>query len=114
MEISKQNYLSNLNNYQREAILDPNGPCLIVAGAGSGKTKVLTTRVVHIIKKKKAWPNQILCVTFTNKAARELQDRITKFLNYWDKNIDGPIKEVYIYDQGQSEVRLVDRKFKLN
>ena len=40
--------------------------------------------------------------------------RITKFLNYWDKNIDGPIKEVYIYDQGQSEVRVVDRKFKLN
>jgi len=81
MEISKQNYLSNLNNYQREAILDPNGPCLIVAGAGSGKTKVLTTRVVHIIKEKKAWPNQILCVTFTNKAAREMQNRIAGFLN---------------------------------
>ena len=81
MEISKQNYLSNLNNNQREAILNPNGPCLIVAGAGSGKTKVLTTRVVHIIKEKKAWPNQILCVTFTNKAAREMQNRIAKFLN---------------------------------
>jgi uncharacterized protein Usg len=40
--------------------------------------------------------------------------RITKFLNYWDKNIDGQIKEVYIYDQGQSEIRMVDRKFKLN
>jgi len=81
MEIIKQNYLSNLNNNQREAILDPNGPCLIVAGAGSGKTKVLTTRVVHIIKEKKAWPNQILCVTFTNKAAREMQNRIASFLN---------------------------------
>jgi len=81
MEITKQNYLSNLNNNQKEAILNPEGPCLIVAGAGSGKTKVLTTRVVHIIKEKKAWPNQILCVTFTNKAAREMQRRITNFLN---------------------------------
>ena len=81
MEIIKQNYLSNLNNNQKEAILSPDGPCLIVAGAGSGKTKVLTTRVVHIIKEKKAWPNQILCVTFTNKAAREMQNRITSFLN---------------------------------
>jgi len=80
-EITKQNYLSNLNNNQKEAIINPDGPCLIVAGAGSGKTKVLTTRVVHIIKEKKAWPNQILCVTFTNKAAREMQNRITKFLN---------------------------------
>jgi len=81
MEIIKQNYLSNLNNNQKEAILSPDGPCLIVAGAGSGKTKVLTTRVVHIIKEKKAWPNQILCVTFTNKAAREMQNRIAGFLN---------------------------------
>ena len=81
MEIRKQNYLGNLNNNQRDAILNPNGPCLIVAGAGSGKTKVLTTRVVHIIKEKKAWPNQILCVTFTNKAAREMQNRIAGFLN---------------------------------
>ena len=52
-----------------------------MAGAGSGKTKVLTTRVVHIIKEKKAWPNQILCVTFTNKAAREMQNRIANSLN---------------------------------
>ena len=53
MEVTKQNYLSNLNNNQKEAILSPDGPCLIVAGAGSGKTKVLTTRVVHIIKEKR-------------------------------------------------------------
>jgi len=81
MEIIKQNYLNNLNDKQKKAIMDPDGPCLIVAGAGSGKTKVLTTRVVHIIKEKKAWPNQILCVTFTNKAAREMQNRISVFLN---------------------------------
>ena len=81
MKIIKQNYLNKLNDSQIEAIIHPDGPCLIVAGAGSGKTKVLTTRVVHIIKEKKAWPNQILCVTFTNKAAREMQNRISKFLN---------------------------------
>ena len=81
MEISKQNYLVELNNKQKEAIIDIDGPCLIVAGAGSGKTRVLTTRVIHIVKEKKAWPNQILCVTFTNKAAREMQNRISKSLN---------------------------------
>ena len=81
MEISNQNYLDQLNKNQKEAIIDLDGPCLIVAGAGSGKTKVLTSRVVHIIKQKKAWPNQILCVTFTNKAAREMQNRITNTLN---------------------------------
>jgi len=81
MKTIKQNYLSNLNKNQIEAIINPDGPCLVVAGAGSGKTKVLTSRVVHIIKEKKAWPNQILCVTFTNKAAKEMQNRIASTLN---------------------------------
>ncbi len=80
MKSINQNYLNNLNKHQKEAVINPDGPCLIVAGAGSGKTKVLTTRVVHIIKEKKAWPNQILCVTFTNKAAREMQNRIASSL----------------------------------
>jgi len=80
MEISKQNYLEHLNKNQEEAIINVDGPCLIVAGAGSGKTRVLTSRAAHIIKEKKAWPNQILCVTFTNKAAREMQNRISKLL----------------------------------
>jgi len=56
------------------------GPLLIVAGAGSGKTKVLTSRIAHIIKEKKAFPNQILSVTFTNKAAKEMQNRVSKIL----------------------------------
>ena len=81
MEICKQNYLINLNKKQSEATTHLDGPCLIVAGAGSGKTRVLTSRVIHIIKEKKAWPNQILCVTFTNKAAREMQNRIASLLN---------------------------------
>jgi DNA helicase-2/ATP-dependent DNA helicase PcrA len=73
-------YLDNLNNAQKEAVLHVDGPLLIVAGAGSGKTKVLTSRIAHIIKKKKAFPNQILSVTFTNKAAKEMQTRVSKLL----------------------------------
>ena len=73
-------YLKNLNNAQKEAVLHLEGPLLIVAGAGSGKTKVLTSRIAHIIKEKKAFPNQILSVTFTNKAAKEMQTRVSKML----------------------------------
>ena len=71
-------YLKNLNNAQKEAVLHLDGPLLIVAGAGSGKTKVLTSRIAHIIKEQKAFPNQILSVTFTNKAAKEMQNRVSK------------------------------------
>jgi DNA helicase-2/ATP-dependent DNA helicase PcrA len=73
-------YLKNLNKAQKEAVLYLDGPLLIVAGAGSGKTKVLTSRIAHIIKEKKAFPNQILSVTFTNKAAKEMQTRVSKML----------------------------------
>ena len=79
-------YLINLNKAQKEAVLYLDGPLLIVAGAGSGKTKVLTSRIAHIIKEKKAFPNQILSVTFTNKAAKEMQNRVSKILGsacYW-------------------------------
>jgi DNA helicase II / ATP-dependent DNA helicase PcrA len=73
-------YLKNLNDAQKEAILHLDGPLLIVAGAGSGKTKVLTSRIANIIKEKKAYPNQILAVTFTNKAAKEMQKRVSGIL----------------------------------
>ena len=73
-------YLNNLNKAQKKAVLYLNGPLLIVAGAGSGKTKVLTSRIAHIIKEKKAYPNQILSVTFTNKAAKEMQNRVSSIL----------------------------------
>ena len=73
-------YLNSLNKAQREAVFYLNGPLLIVAGAGSGKTKVLTSRIVHIIREKKAYPNQILSVTFTNKAAKEMQNRVSYIL----------------------------------
>ncbi len=73
-------FLKNLNKAQKEAVMYLDGPLLIVAGAGSGKTKVLTSRIAHIIKEKKAFPNQILAVTFTNKAAKEMQNRVGNIL----------------------------------
>ena len=72
--------LHDLNNEQKEAVLNTEGPSLIVAGAGSGKTRVLTTRLAHIINEKKAWASQILCVTFTNKAAKEMQNRVMSYV----------------------------------
>ena len=75
-----RDYLKNLNEAQKEAVMYLDGPLLIVAGAGSGKTKVLTSRIANIIKENKAFPNQILAVTFTNKAAKEMQNRVSKIL----------------------------------
>jgi len=74
------NLIENLNKEQKEAVLNTEGPNLIVAGAGSGKTRVLTTKLIYTIHQKKAWANQILCVTFTNKAAKEMQNRVMQYL----------------------------------
>ena len=78
--MKNKEYLNGLNNEQREAVSYLDGPLLIVAGAGSGKTKVLTSKIAHIIEEKKAFPNQILAVTFTNKAAKEMQNRVSEIL----------------------------------
>src|SRR5881394_4213384 len=77
---SPEQYLADLNPPQREAVLATEGPLLVIAGAGSGKTRVLTYRVAHLINAVGAKPNELLAITFTNKAAGEMRERLEDLL----------------------------------
>lgn len=85
-----QDYLSGLNERQREAVLHKDGPIMIVAGAGSGKTKVLTTRIIHLMAQHGVDAFRILALTFTNKAAKEMKERVERILG------NGEARNLYI------------------
>jgi DNA helicase-2/ATP-dependent DNA helicase PcrA len=80
-------YLESLNEPQREAVLNPLGPCMLIAGAGSGKTRVLTYRIANLIQNHNVDPFSIMALTFTNKAAKEMRDRIEKVVGHDARNL---------------------------
>ena len=89
LKITEPDFLKNLNTQQKKAVTDLDGPTLVLSGAGTGKTKVLTTRLANVIFTRRAKVSEILCVTFTNKAATEMKQRVENLLQ-------SPVEGMYI------------------
>ena len=75
-----QDLIEGLNDRQKEAVISTEGPCLVIAGGGSGKTKVLTHKIAYLISEKYVKPWNIIAITFTNKAANEMKERIQNII----------------------------------
>lgn len=103
--MTKIDALRDLNPAQREAVVNTEGPLLVLAGAGSGKTRVLTYRIAYILEKMHAQPNQILAVTFTNKAANEMKSRVEKLLGL-------PVQNLWIGTFHSISARILHREAK--
>src|SRR5437588_10424998 len=99
---SPERYLADLNEAQREAVLATEGPLLVVAGAGSGKTRVLTYRVGHLVNAIGVKPNEILAMTFPNKAAAQKKTRLEDLLG-------GPARAIWILPFHGACGRLLER-----
>ena len=78
-----QDLIEGLNDRQKEAVISTEGPCLVIAGAGSGKTKVLTHKIAYLISEKYVKPWNIIAITFTNKAANEMKERMDGYISFY-------------------------------
>ena len=93
--MNKNDFLKNLNTNQQKAVTQTTGPILVIAGAGSGKTRVITTRIMHLIANEKIEPSSILALTFTNKAAYEMRERVEKNVSF-DSSLDSDFDKTQV------------------